>query len=167
MCNQAESITGRYQELNDNSELPWGGTWPSTMATTPSSSTSSNYSTFTCKKSVTFPVWHVVLITMQRKYHHKNLVILIFASSRTSRTYPSVNAVGYCCNSSHARTRTHTLAHSVWLPWTSDKPLADASTYTRDIHPCSQRDSTSRSQQLSGRRRKILDRTSTGIYINF
>jgi len=45
----------------------------------------------------------------------------------------------------------------LWLLWRSDQPDAETSTwqytpFTRDIHPCRQRDSKPQSQQASGRR---------------
>jgi hypothetical protein len=53
-----------------------------------------------------------------------------------------------------------TYRHTVGLLWTSDQPVAEASTYTgqtqhtntRDKHPYPERDSNPRSQQPSGRR---------------
>jgi hypothetical protein len=56
---------------------------------------------------------------------------------------------------------THRIRHTVGLPWTSDQPVAESSTYTgqhnttqegEDKHSCPQRDSNPRSQQPSGRR---------------
>ena len=48
-------------------------------------------------------------------------------------------------------------SHSVGLLWTSDQPDAETSTwqhttFTRDQHPCPQRDSNPQSQQANGRR---------------
>jgi hypothetical protein len=55
-----------------------------------------------------------------------------------------------------SRSQLHT-PHLVGLPWTSDQPDAEASswqhtTFTSDRHPCPQRDSNPQSQQVSGRR---------------
>ena len=47
--------------------------------------------------------------------------------------------------------------HTVWLLWTSDRPVVQTSTcqhttLTRDRHPCPRRDSNPQSPQTSGRR---------------
>ena len=63
--------------------------------------------------------------------------------------------VDHCCTWSHSVTYTH----SVGLLWTSDQPVAGTSTrlhttFTRDSHPCSQRDSNPQSQQVNSCRPK-------------
>ena len=56
--------------------------------------------------------------------------------------------------------------HSVGLPWTCDRPLADPSTQQPttlfNIHPCLRRDSNSPAQQ-ERRQTQSLDRVATGI----
>ena len=64
-------------------------------------------------------------------------------------------------------TRSHTTPQSVGLPWTSDRPDTETSTWqhttlTRDKHPCPRRDSYPQSQQASGRRPTSIDRPATG-----
>jgi len=55
-----------------------------------------------------------------------------------------------------SRSHNWTRIHPVGLLWTSNQPIAEAATYsahnkhTTDEHPCSQRDSNPRSQQLKG-----------------
>jgi hypothetical protein len=55
------------------------------------------------------------------------------------------------------RTHTHTYIHSAGLPWTSNQPVVETSTwlhttFTRDKHPCSRRDSNLQPQHASGHR---------------
>jgi hypothetical protein len=56
-------------------------------------------------------------------------VINVLFFSQTS-TCPIVGIEGYCCPCSHTQWDTH----SVGLPWTSDWPVTEASTYTSHTH---------------------------------
>jgi hypothetical protein len=74
-------------------------------------------------------------ISLRRSVHIKWTITSNFFSL-TSSTYPTVGSDGFTC------TRSHTMRHtqSVGLPWTSDRPVAEISTYTTqqtqetDIH---------------------------------
>ena len=64
-----------------------------------------------------------------------------------------LDAEGYCCIWSQSRTH----AHSKWLFWSRDRPVAETCTWqhkilTRDRHPRPRRDSNPQSRQASGRR---------------
>jgi len=63
-------------------------------------------------------------------------------------------------NDKHTHTHTHTHTHSVGLPWTSDQPVAETSTWqhttlTRDRNPCPRLDSNPQSQEASGCRHRF------------
>jgi hypothetical protein len=76
---------------------------------------------------------------------------------------------------------THAIRHMVGLLWTSDQPVAEASTYTRqhintrDKHPCPEQDSNPRSQppravdlhlRLRGHWDRLMITLVTSNYLN-